>query len=335
MNFIKFNGHETSVSNLLFEVSVLLFVLSPAPGYHSFEADCMGTKFSLLIDHDNAEKARLGAKMAFKEAERLNGILSDYDQESEVSQFSQSSYSGEKRALSKDLFKVLEHGNQLALETNGSFDMTIGHLSRLWRIARFRKKLPTAEKLTKALSLSGSDSLKLFPEKSEGMLTKPGILLDLGGIAKGYAADCMKERLTLLGLPRCLIDAGGDLVAGDPPRGKKGWRVKVGGIAGGSLPNLVLSNAAIATSGDIEQYIRFGGKKYSHLIDPSSGMGLISQTQLTVVAPTGLEADSLASAGIVLGIERSRSLFSGKKGTQAYFLFRKDDQICLTQIKGG
>ena len=129
-----------------------------------------------------------------------------------------------------------------------------------------------------------------------------------------------------------MIDAGGDLVMGSPPRGKKGWRVKIGGRKHPDLPTLHLSDVAVATSGDLEQFVQLNGKRYSHLIDPYSGLGLTSQCQVTVIAPSGMEADSLASACLVLGLPKSKTLLEGKDGASAYYLRKNDAGTNCTQI---
>ena len=166
-------------------------------------------------------KARKGATAAFEEGERLNSVLSDYESSSELTRFSESSRTGEKFMLSQDLFEVLSHSQGLAKDTEGCFGVTIGPLSRLWRIARFREKRPPEDKLAAALRRVGYQSLSLSAEDRSGTLRTPGMVLDLGGIAKGFAADKMLETLKRKGLGRCLINAGGDLVLGDPPRGTR------------------------------------------------------------------------------------------------------------------
>ena len=315
-------------------VLLLLFflVFSECIGYQVFEKDCMGARFVVLIDEDDREKSEKGAIAAFKEGERLNMVLSDYESASELVRFSESSQSGRKFTLSDDLFRVLSHGQELSHETDGCFDVTIGPLSRLWRIARFRKKIPPEEKLAAAQDRVGYQSMRLSAKDRTGILTTPGMVLDLGGIAKGYAADRMMETLREKGLSRCLIDAGGDLVIGDPPRDSKGWRVEIGGRKHPALPILHLSNLAVATSGDLEQFVTLNGKRYSHLIDPGTGLGLTTQCQVTVVAPTGLQADSLASACLVMGLEKSKKLLESKGGIKAYYLRKNDTGTTLSLL---
>ena len=300
--------------------------------YLKYQDNCMGTQFTLLIDHDDEISAETGAKAAFEEAKRLELVFSDYLGDSELSMLSDSSYTMKKQRLSDDLFSVLKHGQGVSRDTNGSFDMTIGQLSRLWRIARFKKTMPSQAKISRAMSMTGYKHLKLFPKTKEARLTLEGIELDLGGIAKGYTADRMLKTLRRHCLSRCIIDAGGDLVIGDPPRKSKGWRIKVGGLEHSASPYLELSNCAAATSGDIEQFVILNGKRFSHLINPFSGLGLTTQAQVTIIAPTGIVADSLASACIVLGIEKSQRYLRNQRQTEAYFMLRNDGQVDLTYI---
>lgn len=300
--------------------------------YLKYQDNCMGTQFTLLIDHDDEINAKKGAKAAFEEAKRLELVFSDYLGDSELSMLSDSSYTMKKQRLSDDLFSVLKHGQGVSRDTNGSFDMTIGQLSRLWRIARFKKTMPSQAKISRAMAMTGYKHLKLFPKTKEARLTLKGIELDLGGIAKGYTADRMLKTLRRHGLSRCIIDAGGDLVIGDPPRKSEGWRIKVGGLEHSASPYLELSNCAAATSGDIEQFVILNGKRFSHLIDPFSGLGLTTQAQVTIIAPTGIVADSLASACIVLGIEKTQRYLRNQRQTEAYFMLRNHGQVDLTYI---
>ena len=312
----------------LYLILALVLLKSVSFGYHSYEDQCMGTVFNILIDEDNSTASKSAAQEAFQEANRLNLILSDYLNDSELSRFSRSSYEGNYFKLSNDLFTVLKFGQKISHDTNGSFDMTIGLLSRLWRIARFQNTLPDPDKIRTAHSLSGYRHLKLNSQKKSGRLTIPGVKLDLGGLAKGYTADQMLKKLQQRGMPRCLIDAGGDLVIGDPPRDSKGWRIKVAGAKNHLLSPLILSNTAIATSGDHEQFLFLDGKKFSHIINPHTGMGLTSQVQATVIAPTGIQADALASASVVMGAEKSGLYFKRfkGKGIKVYFTTTVDGE---------
>ena len=188
----------------MYKLFVTLFILvTPmyaikVSAYHEFTAN-VGTDLNILIDHDNENSAK---SVTFaKTACRLQYYIKD----SEISLLSESSYSGKKIKLSDELFEVLKYSKSLAFKTDGAFDPTIGQLSRLWRISRFRKNLPTDKSLLRALSLKGIGNLQLSEKNKEAVLKKPGIILDLGGIAKGYATDRMLVILNEFGINRCII----------------------------------------------------------------------------------------------------------------------------------
>src|SRR5260370_24414493 len=133
------------------------------------------------------------------------------------------------------------------------------------------------------------------------------MLLDLGAIAKGYAVEAALEVLRRYGVTRALVAASGDIAAGDPPPGARGWKV---GIAPLDNPNaeparfVLLSHAAVSTAGDTEQYVEIDGKRYSHIVDPHTGMGLTRRSSATVVARDGTTADGLDTAVRRLGPEK-------------------------------
>ena len=187
------------------------------------------------------------------------------------------------------------------------------------------------EKLEHAKKRVGHEKLILDFENKQGKLLISGMVLDLGGIAKGYTADRMLEILKSNKITRVLIDAGGDLLAGDAPRGKRGWKIDIGGRKHPDLPSIILSNKAVATSGDMEQSITFNGKTYSHLIHPKSGIGLTTQSQVSVIAPTCMHADSLASATLVLGKAKGIKFLKSKPLVKGYHVQKISDNVILTK----
>lgn len=294
----------------------------------------MGADFRIVLYADSEKVAKEGANAAFAEVERLNAILSDYDPESELSRLSDTSDSGQHIALSDDLVSVLDASQKLARQTAGAFDVTIGPCVRLWRIARFRKAFPLTEKLAEVRKAVGFRHLNISHTKQTALLEVPNMVLDLGGIAKGYVADKALMVLRKRGIGSALVDAGGDLALGDPPPGRKGWRIEVGGLKHPDLPVLELAHCAIATSGDVEQFVEIDGKRYSHLIDPNTGIGLTTRIQVTVVTSTGIQADSLASALSVLGTERGTKFVQKLSGVRAFIVEDLDGKRTLFIAKG-
>ena len=181
--------------------------------------------------------------------------------------------------------------------SGGAFDVTVGPVVKLWRRTRRTRELPDPADLAAARERVDWNAVALDERDRTVTIARPGVRLDLGGIAKGYAADAALAALREHGITRALIDAGGDLVAGDPPPGGDGWTVAVG--EGGET--LALANAAIATSGDAYKFTEVAGVRYSHIVNPRTGLGLTDQSTVTVLAGDGMTADALASAVSVLG----------------------------------
>jgi thiamine biosynthesis lipoprotein len=285
-----------------------------------FHQKLMGTDVILVVDAEKCEELQNAVGKAFVEGNRLNNILSDWEADSELSILSRSSRHGEYQRVSDELFEVLSFSRKLSKQTDGAFDITIGPLSRLWRIARHQKKLPSQYKIDQCLSRSGCQKLELSESNQSARLTQKNMVIDLGAVAKGYIADRMLAVLKDEGFSRSLIDAGGDLTIGDAPRFKKGWTVKIGGLANPHSKTIELSNCAVATSGDLEQFLEINGRVYSHIINPRTGYGLEGRAQVSIVAENGMLADALASTCIVLGVNQSKAFLSGWSFYQMHYL---------------
>ena len=163
-----------------------------------------------------------------------------------------------------------------------------------------------------------------------------GMLLDLGGIAKGYAADAALAVLRQHGITRALVAAGGDIAVGDAPPDAQGWKV---GIAPLKKPDaapehyLLLKNAGVSTAGDSEQFVEIAGKRYSHIIDPKTGIGLVGRRSVTVVAPNATISDGMDTGLCVLGVERGLKIVEARPDIAALFVFETDKGIETTASK--
>ena len=277
----------------------------------------MGTLFRITLYAQDAATADAAFRAAFDRVKQLDEILSDYNPQSELMRVCAVAHERPVRVSAK-LFEVLAASQHLAEETGGAFDVTLGPVIRLWRDARKQKRLPDPAALAEARGRSGFRNLVLDAAARTVSLKIPGMMLDLGGIAKGYAADEALRVLRDRGIRSALVAASGDLAIGDPPPGKKGWRV---GIDSLNAPEskftrvLELHNAAVSTSGDTEQFLEIGGVRYSHIIDPATGMGLTDRLAVTVIAEKGIDADGLATSVSVLGVQRGLEFV--EQGTQA------------------
>ncbi len=285
-----------------------------------FSRPQMGTQVNLVLYAPDSALARRAAAAVFARIDTLNRRLSDYLAESELNRLSATAGTGRDVPVSDDLWTVLAAAQRLAEATDGAFDVTVGPLTRLWRHAARRSELPPAEELEKARRAVGYRHVRLDPDARTVRLVQPGMRLDLGGIAKGYAADEALAVLRTFGITQALVDAGGDVALGEPPPAAPGWRVAVSAVdENGEVVQeaRLLARSAVATSGDTYRFVEVDGVRYSHLLDPRTGLGLTDRSLVTVVAPTGMQADALASAVGVLGPEAGLAFVAGLPGVAA------------------
>jgi thiamine biosynthesis lipoprotein len=272
----------------------------------------MGTLFRIKLYAADEQQAATGFHTAFDRVRDLDASLSDYKADSELNRIAVTAV-GHPVKVSEDLFAVLAASQKLAEETGGAFDVTLGPVIQLWREARTNQRIPDNLALEEAGKRCGYRKLHLDRASRSVTLDQAGMQLDLGGIAKGYAADAALAALNGLGIRSALVAASGDLAFGDPPPGQCGWKIGVDSAI------LELRNAAVSTSGDSEQKLDAGGTRYSHIVDPITRMGLTSGITVTIVAPTGALADGMATAVSVLGA-RGGLEFVEKKGAVAALL---------------
>lgn len=301
----------------------LLMSLAAAdpPKLERFEATQrhMGVAFRIVLYAADESSAQRAFDAAFARIEQLDRIMSDYDAESELSKLSRQSPTTAPVTASDDLWNVLVAAQQFSQQTDGAFDITVGPLTQLWRRARRLRELPPADELAAARAATGFRNLQLDGRTHTVSLLQAKMRLDLGGIAKGYAADQALAALRSLGVQHALVDGSGDMALGDAPPDKPGWRIGVAPLKPSDPPSryLTLANCAIATSGDAWQFVELAGQRYSHIVDPRTGLGLTDRSSVTIVAPNCTTADALASAVSVLGSDAGLALAEETAGVAA------------------
>lgn len=288
---------------------------SDAPGddpRREFVEPHMGTLFRIVLYAPTGADGAAAARAAFLRIGELDRLLSDYHPESEAMRLSQEPVDTAV-PVSEDLFALLQRSQVLAAATDGAFDVTLGRLTQLWRASRRTGSLPGPEALASARQASGHTLLRLDPAGRTVAFLRPGLRLDFGGIAKGYAAQAALAVLARHGITQALVAASGDLALGDPPPGRSGWSVDLApfGPSSGPSHRLVLARVGVSTSGDTEQSLTINGVRYSHLIDPATGLGLTRAAAVTVVAPGAALSDALATACSVLDPTRLPGLVAG------------------------
>ena len=268
-----------------------------------FEHGAMGTKFRIVLYAQHPADANRAAAAAFRRVDQLDATLSDYDPLSELSRLSNTAGTEAWIHIGDDLWSVLLQSAHLATVTDGAFDVTVGPLTRLWRWANRRGVVPDEERIAHARAAVGHRLIQFDLSLQRVRLVAPGMRLDLGAIGKGFAADAALVVLIRSGISHALIDAGGDIVASQSPPGTPGWRVEIPKVHNDTVgwETIWLSDGAVATSGDTYRYVEVDGVRYSHILDPATGLGLTVRRITTVFAPTAVVADALASAISVLG----------------------------------
>ncbi len=281
-----------------------LFLLSLILGcqqkpFYSDTRVMLGTYVEVACEDKSA------APLAFAEIKRIEGLLSKYNPDSEISRLNNSG----RLAVNPDTFYIIERAKYFWQASDGAFDITVAPLMDLWGFTDKKYRKPQDSHIKAVLGLIGSDKIILDKDKFVVELKIPGMKLDLGAIAKGYAVDCAIKRLREKGIKNCLINAGGQIYCLGTKSGGS-WKVAIKDPRSpGLLDKLELKDQAVATSGDYMQYFTKGKSRYSHIMDPRSGYPSDSGVaSVTVIAPDGLTADALSTAIFVLGREKGLEL---------------------------
>lgn len=282
---------------------------SGAPILRRETQSCMGTQWHIALYAEDASSANAGLEQAWAEIREIDKQLSHYQSDSELNQFCREAPHQDYIQVGEHLAEVLHAAADVSQKSAGYFDVTIAPVANLWRRARAKHALPKPEQLAEAREKVHWQYVQFGKQPRQVRITKPGVKIDLGGIAKGYAVDRAIAVLQTAGIRTALVNGGGDLRAIGTTPESQGWPVEISGIRpSDSRRTLTLHNAALATSGDAWQYLEVDGKRYSHLIDPHTGIGSTRRMSVSVHAPTCMQADALASALSVMPVEEGLAL---------------------------
>jgi thiamine biosynthesis lipoprotein len=278
-------------------------VRAEEPVIHRFERKLMGTIWAVMIAGGETSQAKLAADAAFDETARLEDLLSEWREDSEISRVNQ--HAGRQPApIGAELMACLEASLQIARWSHGAFDISWAALRDLWDFSAASKHVPPSAEAVKArLPLWNYRLIRVNRSDSTAFLAKKGMQIGLGGVAKGYALDRMGEILRGRGFGNFIIFAGGQLLVG----GKKGdrpWRVGIQHPrAQGYFGFIEASDCSVSTSGDYEHSFEHQGRRYHHIIDPKTGSPSEKSSSVTVIAPTALWADAVDTALFIMGPE--------------------------------
>ena len=287
----------------------------------------MGTFARAVVITRDSGTAKKCIDAALEEIHKVDDLMSDYKDDSEISEVNRDGF---KRAvhLSQSTYEVLQRSIKFSKLTEGAFDITVGPLVDLFHSAEKKQVAPTKEQIARAKSKVGFEKLKLNDQNRTVQLAVDGMRLDLGGIAKGYAVDKAVEAMQKCGAIGGMVDLGGDIRCfGTPLKGKKHWTIglqkptSAKNIAGRDIMlKLQLTNEAVATSGDYQQFVLIEGKRYSHIINRKTGTSTEGLSSVTIITNNATDADALATAVSVMGTEKGLKLIESTDDTEAILI---------------
>ena len=297
------------------------------PFTNSFYA--LGTVNSITVFGDNAEPS---LSLAMKRIYEIDDNMSVFKESSEISALNRAAGIAAVK-VSDDTFFVIQKALNYAMLTDGCINPMIGPLVSLWRQAAVDKTLPKSDELNRTLILCNYNDINLDYERFTIKLNRLGQSIDLGSIAKGYAADETKKILINYGIKSALIDLGGNIVTiGSRPDGKP-FNIGIQHPAnpqGSFIGVLPCTDKTVVTSGDYERFFYFNGKRYHHIIDYKTGYP--SETGLrsvTVVTKNSIDADALSTAAFVMGLKAGKRLIKSTENADAIFI-TEDNFIAIT-----
>jgi thiamine biosynthesis lipoprotein len=288
----------------------------PAAGWMKREQAIMGTAIVVELWSDDAAAGEAAIDAVMAEMHRIDRTMSPHKDDSELTRINRGAGSAPVR-LSDEMTSLLTRAESFARLTGGAFDITYAAVGHLYD---YRAGIrPSAEALARACRAVGWRFLALDRGARTVRFTRPGMRIDLGGFAKGYAVDNATRILRAHGVRHAMVSAGGDSrVIGD--RRGRPWTIGIRDPRGGSgdvVAVLPLEDVSISTSGDYERYFDAAGERFHHLIDPATGRSPASVRSVTVLAEDGLTSEALSKAVFVLGVAKGLALIDSFPGVDA------------------
>jgi len=280
-----------------------LVATSPALIRVDGSVDAMGTGFSIVAYGEDRGRLQTAVAQGLEEARRLDEMLSNYKPDSEWSQMNRQA-ADRPFPASTELFELLSACVQYSRASEGTFDISVGPLMKLWGFYKGTGHLPHRAEVRGAMSLVGYRNILLDPSDHWVRFAKRGVELDPGGIGKGYAVDRIAQILKDQGVQHALVSGGGSSVyaIGAPPN-EPGWKMDIKNPRDPSKPiaSVVLKDESLSTSGSYEKFFRAEGRLYSHIMDPRTGFPAQGMLSTSVITPKTIDSEAWAKPYYILG----------------------------------
>lgn len=286
----------------------------------------MGNHFEFSVVSENELWANACIDRAITEVQRIEQLLTTFRDSSQTNQIN--AMAGiEPVRVDAEVFNLIERAQKISELTQGAFDITYGSIDkRLWNFDKTMTELPDAETAKASVRLINFRNVVLDRENSTVFLKYAGMRIGFGGIGKGYAADCAKKVMRAEGVESGIVNAAGDLtVWGNQPSGKP-WTIGIADPDSRDLPfgSVLLTDTSVATSGNYEKYVMIGGKKYSHTIDPKTGLPVHGIKSVTIITQIAELADAMAIPVMVMGIKAGLNLINQMQGIACIIVDEND-----------
>ena len=281
----------------------------------------MGTSFTVIAYGRDSDYLQEVASQVFQEIDDLDSQMSNYQPASELSSINREA-AQHAVIVEPKLFRLIQDSLEYSRASGGDFDITVGPLMKSWGFFRGRGRLPSKSELAMVLKRIGYQHIKLDAAARTIRFDMPGVEIDLGAIAKGYAVDRAVEILRENGIRQALISSGtSSLYALGSPPGEHGWEISVRDPLDTTRAACVLrlQNLSLAVSGDYEKFFRLGGKVYAHIMDPHTGMPVENMLSTAVVSPSATDSDALSTSFFVEGPGAARHYLDTHPGLTAVF----------------
>lgn len=276
----------------------------------------MGNRFEISIVADTDEEATEHIEHAIAEISRIEKLLTTFNEASQANLVNK--YAGEKPVkVDREVYDIISRSKRISEITQGAFDITYGSVDkRLWNFDKHMTSLPDAALAASMVRLINYRHIILDEKKCTVFLKEKGMRIGFGGIGKGYAAEKAKQLLKQRGVRSGVVNAAGDLTAwGLQPNGKK-WTIGIADPSAARHPFswLEITDMAVATSGNYEKFVMIAGKKYSHTIDPKTGLPVEGIKSVTIISPNAEIADAMATPVMIMGTRVGLDMVNQVKG---------------------
>jgi thiamine biosynthesis lipoprotein len=297
-------------------------------------AKLMGNAFQITVVADSEAWANTQIELAIGEISRIEKLLTTFDEQSQTNQVN--NQAGIKPVpVDREVFELIERSLKISALTDGAFDISYGSVDKsLWNFDKAMTSLPDAATAAQMVRLINYKNIILDETACTVFLKEKGMRIGFGGIGKGYAAEMAKRLLQQNGVESGIVNASGDLCTWGQRADGRPWTIGIADPDNTELPfsYLDITNMAVATSGSYEKYVMIDGKKYSHTIDPKTGLPVSGIKSVTIICPNAEIADALATPVTIMGIRAGLQLINQVQHTGCIIIDDNNNIYCSNNI---